>query len=102
MITVKLNSEIFRDLKQDGYREGDIRLTVSFQHDNKEIKCIILPSTNLDGESFENYYDGQNTGELSIFGENYYEQITDHLSKKVLEGFFDDKPIGFEYSFELD
>ena len=102
MITVKLVSEVFKDVKEYGYREGDIRITVNFQHDNKEIKCIILPSTNVDGESFENYYDGQNTGELSIFGEDYYQQITDHLSKKVLQGFFNDKPIGFEYSFELD
>ena len=97
MIIVKLTSEVYKDFQENGYREGDLRLTVHFQHDDKDIKCIILPPTKTDGESFENYYDGENV----FFAEGNLEQITDHLSNKVIEGFFDDKPIGFEYSFEL-
>lgn len=97
MITVKLTSEIVRDTQDYGYREGDLRLTVHFQHDDKEIKCIILPSTDINGKSYENYYNG----EPVTFSEELHEQITDHLSRKVLQGFFDDKPIGFEYIFEV-
>lgn len=97
MITVKLASQVIRDAQDYGYREGDLRLKVHFQHDDKEIKCIILPSTDVDGKSYENYYDG----EPVAFSDELHEQITDHLSRRVIQGFFDDKPIGFEYSFEV-
>ena len=36
MITVKLVSEVFRDVKEDGYREGDLRLTVNFNMTTKK------------------------------------------------------------------
>jgi hypothetical protein len=97
MLIVSLTSAVIKDTQDYGYREGDLRLTAHFQHNGKEIKCIILPSTKTDGESFENYYDG----EPVFFAEGIGEQITDHLSDKMIEGFFDDKPIGYEYCFEL-
>lgn len=97
MITVKLTSQVVRDTQDYGYREGDVRLTAHFQHEDKEIKCIVLPSTDVDGESYENYYDE----EPVMFSDELHEQITVHLSKKVIEGYFDDKPIGFEYVFEV-
>lgn len=97
MITVKLISPVVKDTQDYGYREGNLRLTVRFQHDDKEVKCIVLPSTDVDGKSYENYYDG----EPVAFSQELHEQITDHLSEKLLQGFFDDKPIGFEYSFEF-
>jgi len=102
MITVKLTSLISKDSQIGGFREGDLRLTVTFSYKNKEIKCIILPSTNTDGVSLESYCEGINTTELWLMGEVIFQQIANHLSEKVLEGYFDDKLIGFEYSFNLD
>jgi len=101
MITVKLSSPIEKDYVDNGFRKGDRRLTVTFIHENKEIKCIILPSTDTDGESLESYYDGINTTELWLSGEGIFQQITNHLSEKVLEGYFDMKEIGFEYKFSI-
>lgn len=101
-ITVKLCSDIQTDVKEEGYRKGDLRITANFLHGTKEIKCIILPSTELDGVSAENYYDNENVAELWFSGDDFTQKITDHLTTKVLERFFDDKLVGFEYSFIID
>lgn len=101
-ITVKLLSNVIEDIMDYGYRKGDLRITVKFLHGTKEIKCIILPPTKLDGVSTENYYDNENVAELWLSGYGYTQRITDHLTTKILEKHFDDKSVGYEYSFEID
>lgn len=38
MITGKLTSEVFKDFEENGYQEGDMRLTVHLEHNDEEIK----------------------------------------------------------------